>query len=86
MALWFRAHFYNAHHCFLTYLQWGVENTLFFSNELCVFVVSKHLWEIVFRVGFGRPKCHSFVLLLAVSYSLRFFDKALLVKVSNEAC
>ena len=37
------------------------------------------LWKIVFRVGFGRPKCHSFVLLLAVSYSLRF-------KVSNEAC
>ena len=64
-----------------------------FSNEFCVFVVSKHLflltvflWKIVFRVGFGRPKCHSFVLLLAVSYSLRFFDKALLVKVSNEAC
>ena len=40
----------------------------------------------MFRVGFGRPKCHSFVLLLAMSYSLRFFDKALLVKVSNEAC
>ena len=44
------------------------------------------LWKIVFRVGFGRPKCHSFVLLFALSYSLRFFDKALLVKVSNEAC
>ena len=28
-------------------------------------------------MGFGRPKCHSFVLLFALSYSLRFFDKAL---------
>ena len=86
MALWFHAHFYNA----LTVGSWKY---IVFSNEFCVFVVSKHLflltvflWKFVFRVGFGRPKCHSFVLLLAVSHSLRFFDKALLVKVSNEAC
>ena len=37
MALWFRAEFYNSHHCFLTYLQWGVKNTLFFplNSSFC---------------------------------------------------
>ena len=40
----------------------------------------------MFRVGFGRPKCYSFVLSLGLSHLLRFFDQALPVKVSNEAC
>jgi len=44
------------------------------------------LGKFVFRVGFGRAKGDSFVLSLGLSYSLRFFDKALPVKVSNEAC
>ena len=66
-------------HCFF---QW----ILCFCGLKTPVFLTVFLWKIVFRVGFGRPKCHSFVLLLAVSYSLRFFDKALLVKVSNEAC
>ena len=40
----------------------------------------------MFGVGFGSPKCHSFVLLLGLSHLLRLFDQALPVKVSNEAC
>ena len=66
-------------HCFF---QWIL---CFCSLKTPVFF-SAFLWKIVFRVGFGRPKCHGFVLLLALSYSLCFFDNALLVKVSNEAC
>ena len=58
MALWFRAHFYNAHHCFLTYLQWGVENTLFFPMNSVVFVVSKHLF---FWLSFYGKLCFVWV-------------------------
>ena len=33
------------------------------------------LVKFVFRVGFGRAKGDSFVLLLGLPYSLRFFDE-----------
>ena len=68
MALWFRAPFYHSHHCLLTYLQWGVKDTLFFpmNSSFCrlkapVFLTIS-LVKFLFRVGFSRPKCHSFVL------------------------
>ena len=54
MVLWFRGDFYNSHHCFLTYLQWGVKNTCFFpmNSSFCspktpVFL-TVFLWKLCF--------------------------------------
>lgn len=70
MALWFRAPLYHSQHCLLTYLQWGVKDTLLFPMNS----------------SFCRLKAPVFLTISLVKFLFRVFQPPKMSQLCSEAC